>query len=64
MKSMSHRNLPRDNKTKQNKKDVLPGLTDVEGCRNKVFSSQAMAHYHKLRYCASDYFFFYNFCFS
>ena len=30
-------------------KDVLLYLADMEGCRNKVFSSQAMSHCYKLR---------------
>ena len=31
------------------KKRFSPILADMEGCRNKVFSSQAMSHYFKLR---------------
>ena len=28
----------------------LPVFNDKEGCRNKVFSSHSMSHYHKGRY--------------
>ena len=46
-------------------------LADMEGCRNKVFSLQAMSHCHKLRYSVLDASFFNtifasvnpNFCF-
>ena len=36
-------------------------LADMEGCRNKVFSSQAMSHCYKLRYRAFGASFFLQF---
>ena len=52
-KSMSHSNLPRDFFFFFfGKKMFSPILVDMEGCCNKVFSSQAMSHCYKLRYLA------------
>ena len=41
-----------------------PILADMEGCRNNVFSSQAMSHCYKLWYRAFGASFSYNFWFS